>query len=130
MEYIEGLVRAAKEENWDYVDSVIPEICNRKESLEWAYNTGIRDEDDNVRDLAVSILEKASIDSSGFDRMRDKIAELMESDPNPYVRYRSAFTLAAHGPGKYRDNVLKVLKEAEQDRDVSEISKNYQSRLE
>jgi HEAT repeat protein len=61
--------------------------------------------------------------------MRDMIAGLLKKDSNPYVRYRAAFTLAAHGPGKYKGDVLKTLKEAENDDDISDISRKYLAKI-
>ncbi len=120
------LIQAAKKENWDYVDNAIESNADKYSS--WAYNQGIMNTDNNVRDLAVSILEKAHFDGR-FSGMRATIYTLMTTDSHKYVRFRSAFTLAAHGPGEYKDSVLQTLKEAEQDEDVSEIARKYIEKL-
>jgi hypothetical protein len=125
MSHLEELKKAAKCGKWDYVDSTIPKIAAEIVYAEWAYNEGIRDTDGNVRDLAVSIIEKSDIPESRFSEMRDGLYELMENDENPYVRYRSAFALARHGPGRHKMKVLEKLTQATQDKDVSELAKNF-----
>ena len=126
---IEKLVKAAKEKEWEVVDKEIPNVCNDRTTVSWAYDKGIYDEDDNVRDLAVSILEKSRILVTRFDIMRPTIHRLMKIDHNNYVRYRAAFTLAAHGAGEFKKEVEQVLHEAEEDPDVSEIAKQYLTRI-
>ena len=53
----------------------------------------------------------------------------MEKDSNPYARYRAAFALAEHGVGIYKKQVLRVLGEASQDKDIAETAKEYLERL-
>ncbi len=126
---IEELMRAAKQEDWEAVDREIPILCKDPSVVEWAYNEGINDSDGNVRDLAVSILEKARISRKEFGGMREKVYGLMTSDGNKYVRFRAAFTLAAHGVGSHEAEVKQVLHEAESDDATSEIARGYLARV-
>ena len=62
--------------------------------------------------------------------MRGRLDRVMENSPDEYARFRAACALAAHDPGKYREEVIKTLKEAQQDPDVSKIASSYLRRLE
>ena len=125
METLKKLKSAAKNEKWEYVDSMIPQISGNLEYAKWAYDEGIKDPDGNIRDLAVSIIEKSEIPENEFTRMRDTLCLLMENDKNKYVQFRSAFALVNHGPGKHKKKVLSKLYEAEKDKDVAELAKEY-----
>lgn len=128
-EGLEKLIQAAREENWAIVDERIPEICNEKSVIKWAYETGIEDKNEHVRDLAASILEKADLPEERFDGMRGKLYTLMESDDNRDVRFRAACTLAAHGPGDYTREVINILQKAREDPEIAEIANGYIKRL-
>ncbi len=123
------LMEAAKKENWDLVDKKIPEACKDEDIVKWAFERGLNNPDGNIRDLAASILTEADISSGKFTSMRDKLHKVMSSDSNIYAQYRSAFALANHGPGGYRNEVVQKLRQAEQDGDVSEIAKKYLRKL-
>lgn len=126
---IEQLIEAARKEDWDTVDQEIPKIVKKRAAVQWAYKTGIKDSNANVRDLAVSILEKAPILEQDFSGMRETVYNLMKSDAHRYVRFRAAFTLAVHGAGEHKKDVARTLQEAEKDKDVSDIAKNYMKNL-
>ncbi len=120
------LLEAAKREEWGYVDSRIEEDAKNPEYVKWAYQNGLQDKDGNVRDLAVSILERAEcFPRTNSGSIIERLYELMTTDDNRYVRFRSAFALANHDPGEHRDDVLRTLREAEKDKDVSGIAKGY-----
>jgi len=123
------LIEAARKEDWDLVDEKIPELVKDPSVVNWAYDSGIDDEDGNVRDFAASILEKARISKERFDDMRETIYGHMGSDSNKYVRFRSAFALAAHGVGSHRDEVERVLHEAEKDEDTADIARGYLGKI-
>ena len=125
---MEDLIEAARKENWEYVDTRISKVCNDTKVQERALQL-LKDSDGNVRDLAASILGKACIDSGKFLKIRPVLGEVMEKDSNPYARYRAAFALAQHGPGTYKSEVIKTLKQASKDKDVSEIARGYLERL-
>ncbi len=126
---IEELVDAAKREDWDTIDDVIPKVCNTQSYIQWAYETGVEDKDGNVRDLAVSILEKAQIPSAHFRDIGKTLYGLMNSDDNPYVRFRAAFALAAHDMGDHGERVIEVLREAKKNPDVADLAEGYLSKV-
>lgn len=119
---IDNLIAAAKRKDWDAVDQDIPQVCNIPQYKQWAFEQGIKDGDGNVRDLAVSILEKAE---TLEPEVHAPLLQLMTSDKNRYVRFRSAFALAGHAPKYHKREVLLTLKQAQQDADVAEIAKAY-----
>lgn len=125
----EELKKAAEAEDWETVDSEITEVVKDPSNIEWAYKTLIHDRNGNVRDLGVSILEKAHIPEKKFKEFRPTLYKIMTSDDNPYVRYRSAFALTVHGSGEYKEDVQKVLHQAEKDKDVSDLAMEYLSQI-
>jgi hypothetical protein len=127
MKMLDKLVSAAKKEDWNFVDLNISKIKDKPDYIRWAYDKGIHDKDKNVRDLGVSILEKAEISKSRFDVMKEELLYLMKSDTNPYVRFRSAFALAAHGASN--SEVKKVLLKAKKDPDVADIAAGYLKKI-
>jgi hypothetical protein len=128
-EIIGKLVEDAKAENWKAVDEQILEIVKNPIYVKWAYDTALADTNKHVRDLGASILEKAIIDEKQFSEMRDKLYQRMIFDSNMYVRYRSAFALAAHNPRRYTAEVLAVINIAVHDKDIGESAKEYLKRL-
>lgn len=121
---MEDLINAARKEDWKFVDEKIPEVCNDVKVQNKALKLLV-DKEENVRDLGASILEKARIDSARFSRMRAPLVRVMRNDNNIYVKYRAAFVLASHGPGEYTQEVLELIKQALEDKEVSEFAKNY-----
>lgn len=121
---MEDLINAARKEDWRFVDEKIPEVCNNIKVQNMALRLLV-DKDENVRDLGASILEKARIDSARFSRMRAPLARVMKNDNNLHAKYRAAFALANHGPGEYIQEVLELIKQASEDKEVSEFAKNY-----
>jgi hypothetical protein len=128
-EVIKDLINQAEAENWDEIDREIPDIVKNKDYVNWAYSTALSYANGNVRDLGVSILEKAAIEENEFAQMRDRLYNKMLNDSNIYVRFRSAFALAAHGPGKYKKKVISVLKSALKDDDVKDFAEKYIKQL-
>ncbi|HLD04754.1 MAG TPA: hypothetical protein VJG90_03460 [Candidatus Nanoarchaeia archaeon] len=126
---MQDLIDAAKRQKWEFVDTHLAEVCNDSSNIEWAVGVGLDDLDGNVRDLAASLLERADIQPSAFEQMRSRLHSVMTRDSHPYARYRSALALAAHGPGSYREEVMRVLGEASTDPDVSDLAKAYLSKL-
>lgn len=119
---IDLLIQAAKAERWNVIDKIIPEECDKEEVIVWASTKGLEDNNGNVRDLAAIILEKTKT----LDRtMKTKLLALMKSDPNPFVRFRSAFALAGHDPGFHKSEVLSVLNEAAKNEEIAGIAKRY-----
>jgi hypothetical protein len=126
---IRKLADAAKAENWDAVDAQIPTIVKNPIYVQWAYERALSSSNPNLKDLGASILEKAVIKESQFSKMRDKLFYRMMEETNQYVRYRSAFALAAHGPGTHKEEVIRVLQEASHDKDVGIFAKVYLKQL-
>ena len=124
---MEDIIDAARKEEWDLVDRRIPEVCNDSEAQEIAIKL-LGDSNANLRDLGASILAK-STKLPTPTRTKPILQRVMEGDSNPYARYRAAFALAGHHPGRYRPKVIEVLKEAAQDKDVGQIAKDYLRRL-
>ena len=120
---------AAKAEKWDEVDKLIPKLVKNPNYIQWAYERALSSSNPNLKDLGASILEKAVIAEEKFSMMRDKLYYRMIEEKNPYVRYRSAFALAVHGPGRYKGEVVRVLKEALSDEEVSTFAKKYLKKL-
>lgn len=119
---IDLLIQAAKAEKWNLINKIIPEECNKKEVIAWATTKGIEDKDGNVRDLAVSILEKTkTLDKA----TKAKLLSLMKNDSNDFVRYRSAFALAGHDPAYRKTEVLRILKEAAKNDEIKGIAQRY-----
>ena len=117
---LKDLIEAAKEEKFEFIGKEIPQICNVPAYLTWAFDKGVRDSDDNVRNLAVSILEK----TRHLNRLTiGHLQGLMSNDKYNPVRYRSAFALAAHD--QMDSGIRIVLGEAKKDSQVGEIAKKY-----
>ncbi len=119
---LEDLRAAALREDWEAVDASLSAASN-KEYEAWALDGGLDDDDPNLRDLAVSILERSP--SALNDNTVQKLTTLMRNDDNPYVRFRSAFALCSHD--LRTPEVELVLKAAESDPDVAEIALGYSS---
>ncbi len=124
-EKLRKLIKLAKEEDWDKIDQEIPKIASAQPYIDWAKEKGIKDEDGNVRDFAVSILEKSELNPKEFKDIEDRLYNLMANDDNPYVKYRSAFALASHGSIKDKEKLLGTLRFAQRDPDVKDIAENY-----
>lgn len=122
---ISKLIEAAEKEDWDFIDTEIPKIASDPEVISWAVEAGVKHEDSNVRDLAVSIIEKAGMNPQRFANAEPILYDLMKRDNNPYVKYRSAFALAAHDSTKDRDQVIGMLQEALRDEDTKGIAESY-----
>jgi hypothetical protein len=119
---LDDLINAAKKEDWGLVDKTIPEICNKKTYVEWAYKKGLKHTDDNVRDLAASILEKTRTLNP---EMKTRLYYVMKDDSNFYAKFRAACALAAHAPEYHAMEVKNVLKKAEEDKGIKDIAKGY-----
>ncbi len=126
---LKELIEAAEAEKWDYVDESLPKIGGDEYFIRWAYAHGLEAKDKNVRDLAGSILEKATIPESAFSPIRSIIVDAVEKEHHPYAKYRMAFALAAHGVGEYFGKVMPILKEASKDKDVGLIADGYLKQL-
>ena len=120
---IDALIEAAKKEDWEEVDKSILDVCNNESIIAWAFRKGLNDGNENVRDLAASILEKTNSILTG--EIKEKLYSSMKKDSNPYVRFRSCFALAAHDPSFRKKDVKAVLQKAKKDPDVSQSAESY-----
>lgn len=123
---IEELERAAREENWGYVDETLQGHTWDKDLAERASNNWIKDSDENVRDLGATTLEKTRIQLSDLPGAEDDLRDLMSNYPPGYDGFRAACALVAH-KSRYTDQALAVIEKATLDEDdsVREIAKGY-----
>ena len=117
---IERLIGLAKEEKWDDIDAEIPKVSRLPEIVKWAYKNGLFESNEQVRDLAASILEKA--DWSDNQRwIHDLVYNTLRQEKHPYARFRMACALYAHGERK--PDVVSILENAPDD--VQPIAQKY-----
>jgi len=121
IEELKKLAESGKDADWEQIDAEIPKICNNPLYLERCGKL-INNENEGVRDLAVSILEKTKHLTG---RNKKMLSILMKTDPNNYVKYRSAFALAAHGD--MSNKIKNVLEQAKGDEATAEIAEGYLS---
>jgi hypothetical protein len=123
---LETVIRAAKEEKWNYVDKAIPNLLKKRDSVIWACEFGIYDPDRNLRDLGANIIEKAKLTEEELEKVSYRLLELVRNDyEDKYVKYRCAFALAKHGKAKEYTEVIEVLEDAIKDKAVSSIANKY-----
>lgn len=122
---LSDLQKAAIREDWEFVDSHLATTINNPRVLEWSVNEGIVDKDGNLRDLAISFLERSPVklEPETTQKLREMFA-----DENPYVGFRSAFALFTHGDRS--SEVIAKIHEAVLDEDVREVAEGYLSQLE
>ena len=131
------LEKLALNEEWEKIDNYIAKSIKLKffsKYHRWAQLCLTSDNDD-IRDLGVSVLEKAIISNKAFKlNYASNLFNLMNHDSHSYVRFRSAFALTNHGvfgenalePKKvYNEKLETTLKEAVRDNDVKEIASKY-----
>lgn len=111
----------------------IPAIVHDPRYYRWALGEGVKDANTDVRDLAVSIIERSEIAPKDLFGAQRVLLDCMSSDENPYVRFRSAFALTNHRKGLTHgeiDGIVNTLREASMDNDVGGIAKAYLQKLE
>ena len=83
----------------------------------------MRHSNDNVRDLAASILEKTEVLTPA---MKEKLYYVMKDDSNRFARFRAACAIAAHDSKYHAAEVKAVLVDiAKKDKEVSDIAGGY-----
>ena len=118
------LRKAAKRKDWDLVDAQLSVVANDSATLRWSLNSGLRSSNAQLRDLAVSVLERTA------EELKPKVTKrllTMFDDSNPYVGFRSAFALFSHGDRSPK--VLEKIREAVGDEEVREIAEGYLAQL-
>lgn len=95
------------------------------EDMQRVGRIGVDDRDDNIRDLAVSAIEKS--EQPLTEEQKEKLRSLMFGDLNPFVQYRSAFAL--FNRGDRLEEVINKIQEAAKNEDVRKIAEGYLSQL-
>jgi hypothetical protein len=136
-ELLENLVAAAKAENWDDVDQVyIPMLAASDDAdliiCDWIVSRGLTDRNPHVRDAAASLftsyhLKANKVPQSLVKKAHDRLLFVMQTDRNPYARYRAAFALDEHklceGNNEEIFLLLHTLREASHDKDVGDMAR-------
>ncbi len=91
---LSNLKEAAQKENWGIVDENLPTVCDNPDFVNWALQEGLSDPNGDLRDLAVSLLEKSKHKLE--PKEVKKLKRLMGTDKNHYVRFRASFALFNH----------------------------------
>lgn len=119
-ETVQKLIGLAKEEKWEVIDAEIPKVSRDPKVITWAYMRGLLESNEQVRDLAASILEKAEwfVNQTAIHIM---VYNTMHQEKHPYAKFRMACALYAHG--ERMPEVIEVLKNAPED--VQPIAQKY-----
>lgn len=123
-ETVEKLKNLAVKEDWDTIDGLIPSVCNQPAVFGWAYDTGIYEENDHVRDLAASLLEKAKWPTDRAELIKEKVLSRLRVEQASYAKFRLACALFNHD--YHLPEAIEVLENAPDD--VQDIAKNYLTR--
>ena len=115
------LIEAAQKEDWDFVDANISESHLSREQINWALEKGLRDVDQNIRDLAATLLDKSNEELSQEEI--ENLEKIMTGDSYHIVRYRLA--VALYKRGDMKPIVVQMMQEAKNDPDVGELAKSY-----
>ena len=125
------LVTWAREGNWVEVDKVVPVLSKNPMVVQRAIALIEDKNEENLRDLGASIIEKANISQWAFRSIRPKLANLMNTHPDGYDGFRAACALVVHDPQEYKPQVINVLKHFSKDTEdsVRVIAQSYLTRL-
>jgi hypothetical protein len=115
------LLKAAKEENWNFVDEKIKNFDITHEIVDWTLETGLFDKDNNIRDFAATILDNSEIVLTKSDI--EKIKDIMLKDEYDVVQYRLA--IALYRAGDESPEVEEMVQKAKDDPNVGELAKTY-----
>lgn len=118
---LEQLIEAAQKENWDFVDGHINNSHLTSEPINWALNIGLYIEDQNVRDLAATLLDRSDEEIKPEDV--EKLQKIMVEDSYHIVRYRVA--VALYKRGNRNSVVEQMMQEAKNDPDVGDLAESY-----
>ena len=118
---LESLVDAAVREDWKFVDEKINEFKFTEAVMGWAIHQGLQNEDQNIRDLAATLLDKSPlpIDSA----FKESLKKQMTADSYHIVRFRLA--IALYKRGDRSPEVTAMMTEAKKDSDVGELAGSY-----
>ena len=115
------LIDAAQNEDWDFVDGNINISHLTGEPIVWALKDGLVDQDQNIRDLAATLLDKSDEEINIDDIKR--LEDIMTSDSYHIVQYRIA--IALYKRGDRNQSVLQKMQSAKNDPDVGELANSY-----
>lgn len=122
---IEDLMDAARTDtdaSWEDVDVSLPHMSQNPLVIDWAEGTGLYHPEGTLRDLGVSILEKAK-GVKLHEATIPRLLEIMRNDEVPHVRSRASFTLFVHG--ERTSEVIAQIREAINDPSLTEIAEGY-----
>ena len=118
---LEQLIESAQKENWGFVDDHINNSHLSGEPIIWALNIGLHNEDQNIRDLAATLLD---ISDEEIDQKNiEKLEKIMVEDSYHIVRYRIA--IALYKRGNRNSVVEQMIQEAKDDPDVGKLAISY-----
>ncbi len=115
------LIGAARMEEWDIVDKNLEGYNFSDEDMSWAIGIGLFDKDQNIRDLAATILDKSDIEISPEEAKA--LQRIMVGDPYHIVKYRLAIALFKRN---YKTVAVKhMMDKAKDDPDVGGLVRSY-----
>ena len=114
------LLFCAKQEEWGFVDTHIGEHVGLKETM-WAVDQGLHDPDQNVRDLAATILDES--EGHFGPAIMETLEAQMRADTHHIVRLRLAVALWKHG--RQTDEVRSMMDAALADPDVGSTAHKW-----
>lgn len=115
------LVKESGEEKWEAIDELLPKLEIDEGVVDWIFEDGLKDQDGDVRDLAVSILnvhDSVSLD----DPQKDYLLKIMEEDTYHIVKYRSAIALFQRNIQDDYPSVQEKVTEALGDPDLGDLA--------
>ena len=118
---LEQLIKAARKEDWSFVDGHINNSHLTGEPINWALSAGLAHEDQNIRDLAATLLDRSDEPFNPTDI--ENLKRIMADDPYHIVRYRVA--IALYKRGSRNPAVEQMMLEAENDPDVGGLASSY-----
>ena len=121
MPTFEQLIEGARNEDWDFVDKNINDGHLTSERINWAVNTGLSDENNNIRDFAATLLDKS--DYPLISDNTEKLKKIMANDLYHIVRYRLA--IALYKRGDKSSEVQQMMLEAQNDPDVGDLARKF-----
>jgi len=130
---IVDLARKNTDENWEKINSLLPQYTDQQEFFSWA-GENLKNSDSGLRDLAASIFEQTKLPLD--DAIVKGLFKLMEEtdEENPYPSFRAACALAKkHEDERVSGKINQVRRELQsfvEDEDVSEIAKGYLKKVE
>ena len=118
---LDGLIKAAKGGDWDFVNQGIPKICNEPQFVEWAASYAINHEDLNLRLFGVNFIEKSECNLN--QEQIKSLKSLMKKDNYSHVRHGAGFALFKHNVCS-RD-VIQAIKGAAKNSETREKAQGF-----